>query len=259
MILAAHGSADTTAFSDVIERHAERIRAGGGFADVTAAYYRQPVFFRDALDQIRTQDVVILPVFAADGHYTRTVLRREMGLTGSVTRRGGVTVRVAAAVGTHAGWPARVAAQALDVSAALGWRRDETSLLIIGHGMTGHATSAGTVYALCDAVAGVGGFASVRAAFLDEAPRVERALARGHGVPGRHVVALPFLVADASHVCRDIPRRLGLTCGDGGGGRWRVGRVGGLDVALTGTLFADPAVTAMMMELACARRPGTVA
>ncbi|MCH8253241.1 MAG: hypothetical protein IID36_12385 [Planctomycetes bacterium] len=256
LILAAHGTTDGPAFREVLEPHAERLRRLCIFRDVTTAYWKEPVYFRDAVAACASDEIIVVPFFASEGYYTRSVLPRELGL-GDGANDTGRTVRLARAVGTHRGWCDRLAGVVDGVLAARGIASAATTLLLIGHGTRRHADSAKSVELLTSSLKRLGCVRDVQCCFLDQEPGIDSAVDR---VRTEEVLAIPFLVANGVHAAFDVGSRLGLTVGsalDVGEAANRpspeamVGESGGRRVILTRTVFGEAWVTDMIVDLAC--------
>ena len=243
LILAAHGDGGGQGLVRLMEGHVSALRATGSFADVTAAYCKQPLFLKDALDHARGASVVVVPFFAADGYYTQTVVPREVCMRDTGKR----AVRFAAAVGTHPDWADRIKEYALRAAATAGLHPRRTTLLIIGHGTTRHHASGDTVDRLCADLSSGTHFAAVACAFLDQEPTIEQAMQRAEP---NDVLAMRFLVGHATHATRDIPHRLGLSAGIADGDDWAIRRAAHRTVVLARTMFDGPIVTAMIVDLA---------
>jgi sirohydrochlorin cobaltochelatase len=53
------------------------------------------------VENVEAENVVLIPVFIAEGWHTRETIPEDLGLTGEVTARGSKTVYYGAPVGTH--------------------------------------------------------------------------------------------------------------------------------------------------------------
>lgn len=206
LVLAAHGSSKNAGSSRPTLQHAEALRRRGLFAEVAAAFWKEGPPLSAVLEGLRSPEVYIVPNFISEGYFTRTVLPREFGLTGAVTERAGRRLYYCKPVGSHASMTSVLRHRAL---AALGSDADPAGacLLILGHGTRRDANSATAIQRQVDAVASLGIFGEVRAAFLDQEP----AIARWRDLTARRdVVAVPFFISNGQHCLEDIPAALGL-------------------------------------------------
>jgi sirohydrochlorin ferrochelatase len=97
--------------------------------------------------------------------------------------------------------PAIVAGAARAAAAGRGVSPAETTVLVVGHGSRGNPASRDATLRLCAAIADGGGFARVQAAFLEEAPLLDSALA-GLSPPA---VVVGFFAAAGRHAGVEIP------------------------------------------------------
>ena len=85
--------------------HAAAIRRRGSFADVACCFWKEEPSLRDALFFFRDpaiRDVFVVPNFISEGYFTRTVIPRELELTGpETTRRNGQIWKYCEPVGSH--------------------------------------------------------------------------------------------------------------------------------------------------------------
>ena len=64
------------------------------------------------MEGIEAENVVLIPVFIAEGWHTRETIPEDLGLTGEVTAREGKTIFYGAPVGTHPAMANLIAARA---------------------------------------------------------------------------------------------------------------------------------------------------
>ena len=79
VILVAHGSARSGASAEPVLALARSLR-GRGFPEVRTAFWKEEPFLHQALETTRSAEVVVLPVFLAEGYFSRSVVPRELGL-----------------------------------------------------------------------------------------------------------------------------------------------------------------------------------
>src|SRR3712207_7361545 len=88
-----------------VYEHAERIRETGEFDEVVECFWKEEPSMRHVLDTVESEEVYVVPAFISEGYFTQQVVPREIGLEGTVTRRGYKTVRYAGPLGTFEGMP----------------------------------------------------------------------------------------------------------------------------------------------------------
>ena len=242
LMLVGPGSARPPDSAPHIMALAAHLRQRGPWAEVAAAFMKQSPTLADALTLVSAPRVVVIPVFAGRGHYTDTLIPREMGLGGALTRRDGRTILYAPPAGEHPRIPTLMAARAESVARKSGWTAAGTSLLLIAHGSSRPGGSGQTPRAIAAAIAAGAGFAEVALAFLEQAPF---AADWPDLVRGPRIVALPLLVAQGLHASQDIPPLFGLRSGQTGPVESH-GRV----VRLAAGLGAEPDLVEIVADMA---------
>lgn len=80
---------------------AERVRARGRFADVVTVFLDQEPNMRDLRRLVPERDIIVVPLFVADGWHVGETIPDDLALDGPTTRADGRVIRYAGAVGTH--------------------------------------------------------------------------------------------------------------------------------------------------------------
>ncbi len=115
LVLLGHGTAMNKNSSGVIYLNAERIRARGGYDLVVEAFLDQDPEVGEVVGSVEAENVILIPVFIAEGWHTRETIPEDLGLTGEVTRRGDRTIFYGAPVGTHPSMAGLIAARAREL------------------------------------------------------------------------------------------------------------------------------------------------
>lgn len=76
-----HGTERNENSAKAIEYHAERIREMGRFDEVQALYMDEEPEVDDVTDYFESDDIVVVPLFIADGFHTQEDIPEDMGLT----------------------------------------------------------------------------------------------------------------------------------------------------------------------------------
>lgn len=205
LLLVGHGSTLNPDSSQPIHAHADVIRSRGIFAEVICCFWKEEPSMREVLRAIESDDIYIVPDFISEGYFTRTVIPRELGLDGVVTRVGNRTLKYCEPVGSHPRMTdvllQRAAETAPDVPLA------ETSLVIVGHGTSLNDNSAIAAKDQVRRIAKMGLYAEVLAAYMEEPPLISEWDAL---TSQSNVLILPFFIADGLHSYQDIPVLLGI-------------------------------------------------
>jgi sirohydrochlorin cobaltochelatase len=207
LVLVGHGSHLSSSSSAPVYAHAERIRAAGVFDEVIEGFWKEEPSLRNVLDLTESDDVYVVPVFLAEGYFTRQVVPRELALQGERSTLDRQRIHYCRPVGAHPSMRELVLQRALATCRSGPTEARDSALVIIGHGTNRSSTSGDTVYELVDSLRSRGEFAFVTCGFLDEDPPIADIVASLR-VP--NVVLVPFFVAEGWHTAETIPTDLGL-------------------------------------------------
>jgi sirohydrochlorin cobaltochelatase len=200
LVLAAHGSREP-AVNEAISDLARRVGSRLCFDEAIAAFHEGDPPFSRALDGLRSEHVVVVPLLQSEGYYCHRVLPAALARN---RRFPAVKVRQTRAVGVHPELGAVLARRVQEL-------RDRRSLVspavaLVGHGTPRYRGSRQAAEASARDLERRTSLES-RAFFLDEAPAVEAIL---NYAPGRDLVVLPLLIGAGRHASLDLRRRLGL-------------------------------------------------
>ncbi len=206
IILVGHGSTLNPDSSAPTHQHADELRRRGEFAEVACAFWKEEPSMREVYYTLRSRRAYLVPVFISEGYFCQQVLPRELRLEGPVTQRDGMTLLYCDPVGIHPGMTRLLLKRADEV--APGVPRDQTSLVIVGHGTSLNENSRKAIEQQVALIrAGDHGFAEVLDAYMEEAPFI----AKWHELTqAPNVVIVPFFIADGLHSYQDIPVLLGI-------------------------------------------------
>ena len=189
--------------------HAAEIRSRGIFADVACCFWKEEPSLRDALLFFRDEticEVYVVPNFISEGYFTKTVIPRELELTGSETHRsGGQIWKYCDPVGNHRRMTKLLLQRAHDVAPEI--PKAETSLLIVGHGTGLNDNSAVAAKHQVELIRALNRYATVLNVYMEEAPLVSDWLKL---TETRNVVVVPFFISNGLHSYEGIPMMLGI-------------------------------------------------
>ncbi len=81
LAVVGHGTERNENSAKAIEYHARALREAGRFAEVQALFMDEEPEVDDVTDYFDSEDIVVVPLFVADGYHTREDIPEDMGLT----------------------------------------------------------------------------------------------------------------------------------------------------------------------------------
>jgi sirohydrochlorin cobaltochelatase len=209
LLIVGHGSTVNPSSSAPTLMHAAAIRRREVFADVACCFWKEEPSLRDALFFFRDpaiHEVYVVPNFISEGYFTRTVIPRELELTGAETeRRNGQLWKYCEPVGNHESMTEHLLERAREVAPEV--PEVETSLLIVGHGTSLNDNSALAAKQQAEKIRALGRYAEVLNVYMEEPPLVADWF---NLTKARNVVVVPFFISDGLHSYEDIPALLGI-------------------------------------------------
>ena len=101
LVLLGHGTDLNKNSGGVIYLNAGRIREREIYDLVEVGFLDQDPEIGGVVDGVEAQNVIMIPLFIAEGWHTRETIPEDLGLTGEVTVRDEKTIYYGAPVGTH--------------------------------------------------------------------------------------------------------------------------------------------------------------
>jgi len=249
LLIVGHGSTVNPDSSAPTLTHAAEIRRRGMFADVACCFWKEEPSLRDALFFFRDpaiRDVYVVPNFISEGYFTRTVIPRELELTGPTTSRPtGQSWKYCKPVGNHQRMTELLLKRAHEV--APGIPEAETSLLIVGHGTGLNDNSALAAKQQVEIIRALYRFAAVLNVYMEEPPLVSDWLKL---TQTRNVVVVPFFISDGLHSYEDIPAMLGIPSAGRNGESRNPHNINGRLLFYSSAIGTDPKFADVIIEQA---------
>lgn len=211
LIIVGHGSTVNADSSAPTFDHAAEIAQRGVFGEVYSAFWKEEPSLRQVLHMVDAEEIYVVPNFISEGYFTRTVIPRELELTGPVTQRDGRTIKYCEPVGNHPRMTELLLRRAAEV--APGVPPAKTSLFIVGHGTDLNENSAVAAKREVQNIAARGVYAEVLNAYMEEEPLIAK---WDEYASQPNVVVVPFFISDGLHSYEDIPVLLGIAAESGG-------------------------------------------
>lgn len=190
LILAAHGDRGG-GVSQALGEMALKLRDTQGFPQVLTTFHQGSPRFGEVLSLVSVGRAVVVPVFMAEGYYSRHVLPRE--LRSSLGRA--LEVYITPVVGASERLRAALTSQIRKRCKEMDWKEEETNVIVLGHGTPRAASSRETVLALVSHVE-QGTRCPSGSAFLDDSPSAEEAMEK---LEGPNCLVIPFLFGGGGH------------------------------------------------------------
>ena len=112
LVLLGHGTDLNKNSGGVIYLNAGRIRERGLYDSVEVGFLDQEPEIGKVVEGVEAENVILIPVFIAEGWHTRETIPEDLGLTGEVTARAEKTIFYGAPVGTHPSMAGLISARA---------------------------------------------------------------------------------------------------------------------------------------------------
>src|SRR6476661_3832659 len=93
LVIVGHGSTVNPDSSAPTFDHAEELIRRGVFGEVYCCFWKEEPSCRQVFHMVDADDIYVVPNFISEGYFTRTVIPRELELSGPVTRRGNRVIK----------------------------------------------------------------------------------------------------------------------------------------------------------------------
>ncbi len=205
LILAGHGSHISPDTAGLIWSYVDKLRSWGIADEVTASFWKEAPAFNQVLATVQSSEVVIVPVFTAQGYFSRTVIPNEMNLDGSRTQQDNRTIYYTPTLGEHPDLTTIIQQRIESILQQENLDADQVAVAIIGHGTPRSQTSQNATRQQAKRLRSIA--AEVVAVYLDDNPAIP-SIYEITAAP--NIIAIPFFLATGSHVTSDVPQALGI-------------------------------------------------
>ncbi len=214
LLLAGHGSHISPRTAGLVWSYVDQLRAKGVADEISACFWKEPPSFRNALGNLCSETVVVVPVLAANGYFARTVIPTEMGLEGPFTRVGKRCIQYTRPLGLHPRLGEVLHDSVLKQMQVLCAGPKEVAVAVIGHGTHRDARGREAARHIARSLAAKLPDCDVLEAYLDDDPAIPSIYDR---TDAPVILAAPWFLAPGSHVSVDVPVALGLPAGAASG------------------------------------------
>jgi len=224
LVLIAHGSTVNEQSSAPTRLLVEELRARNLFAEVACAFNLEQPKIEDLPRLVSAKRIFIVPVTISQGHFTEETIPFRLTLCTKgqcdcpegecnyprEKEVGGKQLIYCQPIGTHVSMTGVLLARARDIVANHPFPKEpkpsETALFIVGHGTKKNANSRKAIEAQVELIRQRGEYTDVRSAFMEESPFIADCYT---ATEAKHIVIVPFFIADGLHTVEDIPVLLG--------------------------------------------------
>jgi sirohydrochlorin cobaltochelatase len=112
LVLLGHGTDLNKSSGGVIYLNAGRIRERGIYDLVEVGFLDQEPEIGEVVANVEAENVILIPIFIAEGWHTRETIPEDLGLSGEVTVRDDKIIFYGAPVGTHPSMASLIVARA---------------------------------------------------------------------------------------------------------------------------------------------------
>ena len=226
LLLIAHGSTVNSQSSEPTRRLAANLGQRKLFAEVECAFKLEEPSISDAVQHLNAKRIFAAPVTISEGQFTEEIIPFHLGLCTkgqcdcpigecNYPRRAvlnGKEIIYCKPVGTHYTMTDLLLGRAKEIVEKHPFPKkpqpSEICLIIAGHGTKRNANSRKAIEAQVELINNKREYADVQSAFMEEAPLIEDCY---EATESRHIVMVPFFIADGLHTIEDIPILLGDT------------------------------------------------
>jgi sirohydrochlorin cobaltochelatase len=198
LLLCSHGVAGGPGLA---AWHGRTIARMGLFGQVRACCLKGRPRPAQAIARMDPRQIIVFPLFMAEGYATATLLPQELARIGPGAER----ITLCRPLGSHPGLADLMVRMARRTCRERGWPVGETALVVMGHGTARAAGAGETALGHARRIAGSGAFPEAAAAFLDQPPSLEATLSR---LRQRHRVVVGLFADQGGHGREDVPRLL---------------------------------------------------
>jgi sirohydrochlorin cobaltochelatase len=249
LILAGHGSHISPNTAGVVWGYVDALRQRGVADEVTACFWKEQPHFHQVLQTVKSDTVVIVPMFTSTGYFSQQVIPSEMGFIALLATSeaqwrgvgGEVKIHYTRTLGEHPSIDAIVRQRACDAIQRAGLAADETAIAVIGHGTGRSATTRQTTQHQVTILQESKIASHVVDAYLDDQPNIPSIYER---TTASNLVVIPFFLAPGSHTTQDVPQALGMNYGD------YPAQVNGREIFYTPPIGTDDVICDLILQLA---------
>jgi len=198
VLVAAHGERTPGAQNDNARRVAQALSDRGVAAEVGVGFISGQPSIAEALGALRSQRIIVYPLFASSGYFSRDRLVQLL----DEGNRQGRELELLTPLGLDPGMPDFILARAGEVAREHGFLSEASTIILLAHGSRRNSASREAAEWVARGIESRNMFRDVRIALLEENPSLQEA-ASGTAGP---VVVVGLFSGEGLHGARDAPR-----------------------------------------------------
>lgn len=198
LLIAAHGERSRHANNDGVRRIARAVSARGLVAEVGVGFINGAPGIGEALAALSAPGVIVYPLFASSGYFTRDRLVQLL----DEANAGGRNVEVLPPLGLDPGLPDLVLDRASEVARENGFAPEASSVILLAHGSRRNSASRAATEQVADAIKRRAAFKNVSIALLEQRPFLNEAMAAVQGP----ATVVGMFSGEGMHGASDAPR-----------------------------------------------------
>lgn len=198
VLLAAHGERTGEAGNDSVMRVANAIRAHRIVSQVGVGFINATPTIADALKELSAAEVIVYPLFASNGYFTRDRLVRLIDEANAERRN----IRILPPLGLDPGLVNLVVESISRMAFEAGCAPGALTAVLLAHGSRRNPASREATESIAKEIAARAMFKAVGVAFLEERPFLDEAMQSIEGP----VVVMGMFSGEGLHGARDAPR-----------------------------------------------------
>ncbi len=198
LLIAAHGERNSGATNESVRRIARAVSARGLVKDVAVGFINGTPTIGEALAALTAASVMVYPLFASSGYFTRDRLVELLDAANDGSRQ----VEVLPPLGLDPGLPNLVLDHAIRVAREHGFAPDVSAVILLAHGSRRNSASREATEQVARAIERRAAFRSVGIALLEERPFMNEAMTAVEGP----AVVVGMFSGEGMHGASDAPR-----------------------------------------------------
>lgn len=198
ILVAAHGERRENACNEGVSRLVRALADRGLASEVAAGFISGLPSIKDALEGLTAERIIIYPLFAASGYFTRDRLVHLIDEANDGSRQ----VRILPPLGLDPGLPELVTAVVKRTTREHGFQPERCDAILLAHGSRRNSASREATEQIAREVERRAVFRQVRTAFLEEKPFLRDAAASTAGP----AVVVGLFSGEGMHGASDAPR-----------------------------------------------------